>query len=264
MEQITSRDNPKIKAVVRLLKSKKERDHQGLFVLEGKKICLEAFCEGVEILTVFMTGDFVEQHREAAEKIAGCAKETFFISSELEGKLSQCKTPQGIFCVCKKLDKPLTEDTISNKRLFVMLCGLQDPGNLGTILRTADAFGVDGVIFADNCCDVYSPKVVRSTMGSLFRVPFMTVEDSAAFLREQKGRVFSAAAVVERDALPVQKLSLPADKPCILCIGNEGNGLSAATADACGQKITLPMQGHAESLNAAIAAGVLMWELQKR
>lgn len=263
MERITSRENPKIKEYVRLAGNKKDRDQLGLFVIEGKKVCLEAFCEQVNIKTAFLTRRFLKEHPETAAQAEAVAEETYLISEEIEAKLTGCKTPQGIFCVCKKLDKLLDVDTILNKRLLVMLCGVQDPGNLGTVLRTADAFGVDGVILADNCCDVYSPKVVRSTMGSLLRTPLLWTKDSAEFLRSLHGRVYSAAAVVDRDALPMEELRLPVDRPCILCIGSEGNGLSAGTAAACDQRVTIRMRGNAESLNAAVAAAVLMWELQK-
>ena len=139
---------------------------------------------------------------------------------------------------------------------------LQDPGNLGAVLRTAEALGLSGVLLAGNCCDVYSPKVLRASMGAVFRLPFRSVErlaDAAPTLRQTGFALY--AAVPDRTAKRVTELSF--EKPSIIAVGNEGNGLEAETVAACGQAVTIPMRGRAESLNAAASAAILMWELMR-
>ncbi|MDF2567127.1 MAG: tRNA/rRNA methyltransferase SpoU [Oscillospiraceae bacterium] len=263
MEYIKSRENSHVKEYVKLCGSKKERAHAGVFAIEGIKICLEAFCEGIEIEKVFVTKDCYEKYYDKLEEISRRCKDFFIISQELESKMSDTKTPQGIFCVCKKLDKHINVDTIYNKRSFVMLCSIQDPGNLGTIIRTADALGFDGVILTQDCCDIYNPKVVRSTMGSLLRMDMLVVEDAVRFINNIGADVDTMAAVIDEDAQSVNDVSQNSQRPFIICIGNEGNGLDKDLVKACKKKVTIRMKGKAESLNAAVAASILMWELSK-
>ena len=158
----------------------------------------------------------------------------------------------------KKLDKPENLAKIDCNGSYVALWDLQDPGNVGTILRGADAMGLSGVILSESCCDLYNLKTIRAAMGSLFRIPVMRV-DLAAFLKESGLR--SYAAVVDADARPVGTADF---KGAVAVIGNEGNGLSKEQAFLCSERITIPMAGNAESLNAAMAATILMWEMARR
>ena len=180
------------------------------------------------------------------------------ISEAVEKKIASSLTPQGIYAICKKLDKPLKLDKIENNGCFVALWNLQDPGNVGTIFRVADAMGLSGVILSENCCDVYNMKTIRSAMGSLFRMPFL-ITGMSEFLAERK--LTSYAAVVDSDA---EKLSdIKFENNSVVVIGNEGNGLSSEQVQSCDRRITIPMKGSAESLNAAMAATILIWEMAK-
>ena len=135
---------------------------------------------------------------------------------------------------------------------------MQDPNNLGTVLRSAEAFGVSGVILSNDCCDIYNPKVVRGSMGAVFRVPFLVCGTVAEFLGEYPELV-SYAAVVDSNAERITDISF--GDSCVAVIGNEGNGLKQETVSACQHKITIPMNGNAESLNASAAATVIIWEM---
>lgn len=144
---------------------------------------------------------------------------------------------------------------------FVVLSGLQDPGNVGMIIRTADALGLDGVIMSGSC-ELFSPKVIRSTMGSVFRMRIAVENDEdVLFAALAENSVTASAAVIDKDALPVTECSFEGNQAVF--IGNEGNGLNPETAARCSRKIIIPMHGNINSLNAAMAAGILMWELKK-
>lgn len=252
MEKIESRDNAKIKEYVKIASSRKRREESGKFVLEGLKLLEEAERSGVFIERVFVT----ERCLAARPELAGKPGVTL-ISEAVEGKISQSAAPQGVYALCKKLDKPENLGKIDSNGSYIALWDLQDPGNVGTIIRCADAMGLSGVILSENCCDLYSLKTLRAAMGSLFRVPVFTVE-MERFLLETP--LTSYAAVVTPDALPATQVSY---QGAVAVIGNEGRGLSPEQAAACSAKITIPMRGNAESLNAAMAAAILMWEMAR-
>jgi TrmH family RNA methyltransferase len=144
---------------------------------------------------------------------------------------------------------------------YVVLFGLQDPGNVGMVIRTADALGMDGIILSGSC-DLYSPKVIRSTMGSVFRTDIMIENDAEKlFAMLEENSVQTSAAVIDSDAVPVTECVFTGKQAVF--IGNEGNGLPRETAERCSRRIIIPMNGSINSLNAAMAAGILMWELRK-
>ena len=158
------------------------------------------------------------------------------------------------------LDKTADLVHINKNNRFVVLENLQDPSNMGAVFRSAEAFGLDGVILAGACCDVYAPKAVRAGMGAVFRMPLFLMPSGAeaAKLLNRNG-ILTAAAVVGRTALPPAHARLGAG--CAVFIGNEGNGLSQECIQECQTLVTIPMAGRAESLNAAVAAGILIWEM---
>lgn len=258
MREITSKDNSLIKYISKLQSSSKLRREDKRFVSEGLRVSLEALNGGVEVEAVFLTSEAYEKNRDSLSPLLDSAKDVYLLSPKLMALLSETKTPQGILCLLKTLDNNIVFDTINNK--YVFLENIQDPSNMGTILRTADALGVNGVIMTEDCCDVYSPKVCRGAMGALFRVPFMTVKSSAEFISEFNETGTSYAAVV-RGGEPLGSFSF--ENNSLVVIGNEGNGLKDATQALCKKKITIPMKGVAESLNAAIATGILVWEMMK-
>ncbi len=259
---IQSRDNPKIKLYTRLRDKKSARVDEGLFVLEGERLVAEALKEGVGLRSVFYT-------RLAEERFSGlvsdlcalCGQEAFEISDDAAQKLAGTVSPQGIFAIASRLDKTPPLDKIVFGGKYLILNRLQDPGNVGTILRAADAVGVSGVYLCSSC-DIYNPKLVRSTMGSLFRLPVadcLSFEDTVSLFRRSGIPVY--ASVVDQDAADLSEFKFP--ESCAVVIGNEGNGLSAGETSLCDGRITIRMRGNTESLNAAAAAAILLWELMK-
>ena len=258
MTTISSKDNNNIKYLSKLQTSSKFRREEGKFVSEGLRVCLEALNGNADILSVFVTNEMLNKHNSELEPLIKSAKEIYVITEKLMTFVSDTKTPQGVICILKALDNSIVFDTINNKCIF--LENIQDPSNLGTILRTADALGVSSVIMTRDCCDIYSPKVCRGAMGALFRVPFSFTDDAVSFVRKFQKNGTSYAAVV-RDAKSISDCSFSGNT--LIAIGNEGNGLTPELIEACDHKVTIPMCGNAESLNAAIASGILMWEMMK-
>lgn len=260
MQILTSRDNTYIKNIVKLQKSAKFRRQTGMFVAEGLRVCYDAMLSGAEIDTLFLTESAASKSPEKLEKLINYANKTFAVSSTIFAHISDTQTPQGVLCSIKILDKSSQFDTIKNNGKFLALDNVQDPNNLGTILRSAEAFGISGIILSADCCDIYNPKVVRGSMGAVFRVPFKVCPSIAQFLSDNP-KFNSYAAVVDRDADKISEISF--DSPCVAIIGNEGNGLKAETVAACKRIITIPMNGKAESLNASVAASIIIWEMVK-
>ncbi|MDD6175811.1 MAG: RNA methyltransferase [Firmicutes bacterium] len=260
MQRITSRENPMIKNVSALMLSSRERRTQRLFVAEGERLCGDAAKSGAEIVHAFFTDSACKKYPQVCELIRQKAQNSLLISEELAQKIADTKTPQGIFCVCRMLDKTADLVHINKNNRFVVLENLQDPSNMGAVFRSAEAFGLDGVILAGACCDVYAPKAVRAGMGAVFRMPLFLMPSGAeaAKLLNRNG-IRTAAAVVGRTALPPAHARLGAG--CAVFIGNEGNGLSQECIQECQTLVTIPMTGRAESLNAAVAAGILIWEM---
>lgn len=261
MDFITSRENKKVKDFVKLAKSKSYRDQTKCFAVEGVKLILEAFQSHVPLEMVFITNSCFEKNKELLQKLfqTDCG---VIITDEISDKMTQQSSPQGIYAICKKLDNPLCTDTIYHSGKFLMLCDLQDSGNVGTIIRTAEAVGINGVIITKNSCDIYSLKTLRGSMGAIFRMPILTVESEIAFLTNMaKNNVKTYASVLDEGAEVLSDITFA--NPAILLIGNEGNGLSNEVKKLCNSLITIKMLGNAESLNASMAACILMWEMVK-
>lgn len=262
MTEITSRENPCIKEYIKLRDNKKFRSEEGLFVLEGARIAMDAVNENVGIKYGFVTDEAFEKYPDtcaALEKILG--RSLYLVSDSLSDKLSDTKGSQGIFLCAYALDKIQPADKINKGGKYLVLDNLQDPGNVGTIIRAADAVGIDG-IFLCNCCDIYNPKTIRSTMGSVFRVPFWNgIEYSEAVNMLRSAGIVTYASVVDKDALDLKETVF--ENNCAVVIGNEGNGLSKADVELCDKKVTIRMKGNINSLNAASAAGIFLWEMTK-
>ncbi len=260
MLTITSKENAQIKNAVKLKKSAKYRKATQCFVAEGVRVCADAAYSGADILSLFSTQAAADKNPDSFALLSEKAEKTYMVPPELFALLSDTQTPQGFLCVIKALDKSADFDTIKNGGKFLALDNVQDPNNLGTILRSAEAFGVDGAVMSSDCCDVYNPKVVRGSMGAVFRLPILSVNSLSDWL-SARPQLNTYAAVVEPSAVPVTKISF--HTPCAVVIGNEGNGIRPETAAVCRHRITIPMNGKAESLNASVAAAVLMWEMVK-
>ncbi|MCI6825525.1 MAG: RNA methyltransferase [Ruminococcus bromii] len=255
---ISSKDNQNIKNTVKLKKSAKYRKQSGLFLAEGLRVCFDAMLSGAKIETLFVTENAAQKHFEKYNQLSEYAGKTFVVTPELFSIISDTQTPQGFLCVIKALDKTKQFDTIKNGGKFLALDNVQDPNNLGTILRSAEAFGISGVVMSSDCCDIYSPKVVRGSMGAVFRLPFIIYPTIAQFLNDNPA-LNSYAAVVDSKAQSITDICFT--EPCVAVVGNEGNGLKDETIIACNNKITIPMKGKAESLNASTAASIIIWEM---
>ena len=256
---ITSRDNPLIKETAALLKDKKLRKESGLFVAEGARLCSEAARSGAFVLRVFLTESARKTYAGYLSDLCDAAEEVYTVSDSVAEKLSDTKTPQGVFAVCRFAEKPVS---FGEEGLFVLLSELQDPGNLGTILRTCEAMAVRGVLLC-GCVDPFSPKALRSSMGCLFRLPvkvFSTTAEALSLLREHGVTAYASALSTTAESLP----SVCFSPRSAVLIGNEGNGLSAETIAACDHTVMIPMPGEAESLNAASAAAILIYSASQQ
>ena len=261
MQKITSKDNPNIKLYVKLAGGKKYRKENNLFTLEGVRLVEDAVKENAELHSVFVTESYVKKLAQQGEALNfPDSVRLFEIPDEIGNKMSSTDSAQGVFAICKCLEKPTFSDTVRSGGRYLLLHSIQDPGNLGTIIRTADAVGVDAVFLAD-CCDLYNPKVVRSTMGSLFRLNVSEIKFDEAFPMFEERGVPSFAAVIDSDAVSLTECDF--SEGGVILIGNEGNGLPREVSGMCTERLTIKMQGNVNSLNAAMAAGIIMWELVK-
>lgn len=260
IEYISSKNNVRIKHVNKLKKDSRIRGALGLFVVEGARLCGDALRSGIEITEFYFSLGGSKKYSDITENIIEKAGLSFEISDAVAQNLTDTQHPQGLFCVCRMLDKNLALDKMNNKGFYIALEDIRDPNNLGTILRTAEALGVDGVFLSRGCCDVYNPKVLRGTMGSIFRLPIMVVDHFSALMAELSGRGIQTLASVPAQAHCSITEMERAGGICAV-IGNEGSGLTPETIAACTMTVTIPMKGRAESLNAAMAAGIIMWQL---
>ncbi len=257
---ITSKDNRLVKAWRALNEQARQRRKAGQFAIEGARLCGDALASGLMLTVVLYTGEARESYAAIVEPLIAAAEESAEVSAAVARSMADTASPQGIFCIAKSLDIQLSLDTINIMGRYGVLEDIQDPGNLGTMIRTAEAFGLDGLLLSTGCCDVYNPKVLRASMGGVFRLPLAVVEDLPVMITAMQERGMTAfACVVDADAQPIQQVDKSAG--CLCVIGNEGNGLTAATVAACKTRVTIPMAGRAESLNASMAAGIVMWEL---
>lgn len=260
MEKIQSRDNAQIKHLSKLIKSRKERLDCGEFVTEGIKLSLEAADNSVEVLCVYFTAQAEEKYSQKLSTLIEKANKAVEISEEINKKISDSPAPQGVYCLCRMLDKERRTVKIDSDGHYMVLCNLQDPGNVGTILRTCEAMGIDGVILSSDCPDIYSPKVLRGTMGGVFRMAVEVSDDIAKTIAsaQEKGVTVYAAAL-DRNAVSLKEADLKSGS--MVLVGNEGNGLSSDIIDMCDKTLFIDMKGNAESLNAAIAASIIAWEM---
>lgn len=260
---ITSASNGKMKWVCTLREKAKLRKKEQKFIAEGCKMFLEApedrLCE------VYVSESFLKKDGELETACKARLKKVSYevVTDDVYKKMSDTVTPQGILSVIAIKEANLQELLKStDKPLFVLLENLQDPGNLGTILRTAEGAGVTGIIMSKDCVDIYNPKVIRSTMGSVYRVPHFYTEDFHGIMDELKAKGITVYAA----ALDSSEIydSYSYIEGSAFLIGNEGNGLRPETIVKAEKCCYLPMEGKVESLNASVAASVLMYEAYRQ
>lgn len=261
MELISSKENKTIKYIRKLLSSAAFRREEGLFAAEGLRLCADALSSGAEVVIALFSQTFSEKEAEFTDEAARAAEASYLVRDSIFSAVSDTKTPQGVMFVIKTLDKTIDFDTIKNNGKVLALENVQDPSNLGTILRTAEALGVDAVALSRGCCDIYSPKVARGSMGAVFRLPFMAVDDLPAFIERFNAIGASYAAVLDERAESLSEHRLSG--AVLAVVGNEGSGITADTVRACSHTLYIPMRGGAESLNVSAAAAIIIWEMMK-
>ncbi len=252
MEQITSRQNPLIAHIRRAGSDRAYRREQGVFLIEGFKLLEECVKWGGEIDTLVVAEDVslpfaVPRAGREASVPAGLMK-----------SISAVESPQGVLALCK-IPGLLPPEALTGAR-YLILDGVQDPGNVGTVWRSADAFGADGLFLLHDCADPYGPKTVRATMGACFRLPVW------------EGKLETLTSLLSAADIPLRATALRQDTADLrdldwaraaAVIGSEGRGVSQAVLDACTVTVKIPMRERCESLNAAVAAGVVLWEMYR-
>ncbi|WP_055105915.1 TrmH family RNA methyltransferase [Paenibacillus ihumii] len=260
MQQITSPHNPRVKEWAGLLE-KKNRDKHLKYVIEGIHLVQEALRAGADLECVCyeIERGIPAELSEAASASLGV--EWIGVTSVIIAKCTEAKTPQPVFAVVRKSGGQLEPLLSGENSLVVVLDGVQDPGNVGTIIRSADAVGASGVIVGAGCADIYSPKVIRSTMGSLFHLPVIE-GDLADLLPQAKARGIRLAGTSLQAAKNCYAYDFTG--PVWLLLGSEARGLSLGVRELMDDGLIIPMQGQAESLNVAMAASVLLFEAQRQ
>ncbi|HHW31903.1 MAG TPA: RNA methyltransferase [Clostridiaceae bacterium] len=256
MKKITSSQNPLVREA-KALKNRKYRDEKGLFLIEGEKLLKEAVQEKAEIIKVFLSEEYIKEKSYDLFSSELLKHDTIILSDRLFKEISDTETPQGIIAVVKQ-SKHTLSDIMANNRNIIILEEIQDPGNMGTIIRTADAAGFSGVITTKGCVDVYSPKVIRSTMGSIFRIPVCTGAGISEIISRLKAEGIKVYASHLEGKASLYDIDLRSDMAII--IGNESRGLSKEASASADALVQIPMLGGAESLNASVAAAILMYE----
>ena len=260
--------NNKVKELVMMNQKAKARREVNAFLVEGIKMFMEAPAD--RIREVYVSESFFEKweydndlQEKTKQKLEHCGYE--IVNSQTFKKISDTMTPQGILCVMERNDCTLSQIIKKEHPFLMVLEDIQDPGNMGTILRTGEGAGVDGIIMSKGCVDIYNPKTIRSTMGSIYRVPFVYSDDifkTIETLKNNHIKIFAAHldGKVYYDEITYQS-SL--NGTCFL-IGNEGNGLSEKVAKSADTYVKIPMEGNVESLNAAVASSILMYEVLRQ
>lgn len=254
---ITAKDNKQIKRIKKLISSASYRREEGAFVLEGQRLVFDAIKNGYAIETLVVSDSYLESTTDLSVN----ANQKIQLPNSLFKSLSDTVNPQGILCVATIPKTIYGTEKITNGK-YIILENTQDPANLGAISRTAEALGIDGIIVSSNGCDPFSPKAQRAAMGALVRFPLYLSKDVISDAKALQSKGFSVfSSVVSNPDCSISDISY-ADN-CAVVIGNEANGVTEEMKKISNKKITIPMKGRAESLNAAAAAAIIIWEMVK-
>lgn len=252
---ITSKDNENIK-YLRKLKEKKYRDQENCYIIEGIKLIKEAIQENAKIKLIIVCDDCTQESFIDSELKYEIAKyDCIYVTEKIFTKLTDVVNPQGILAVIEK--EKNNEKIDYNDDLFLILDNIQDPGNMGTILRTADSINLKQIIISKNSTDAYSPKVVRSTMGAIFRIKVIESDNLEKTIKELKKHKIKIMATSLQTDKTIYDTSY--SKTAII-VGNEANGVSKTILDIADEKIKIPMPGKTESLNASVATAIVLYE----
>ena len=287
MQVISSKDNEIIKNIKKL-KEKKYRDLENAYLIEGIKIVKEAIAENAKIKQIVMCEDFTDNVELDKDTLYELARHNLiYVTRNIMDSLSDVKTPQGIIGVVEKSKRFAEEDNDENKSknnidaetnmlgnktgiepkvdytqdIIIALDGVQDPGNLGTIIRTADSANLNQIIISKTSADPYNPKVVRSTMGAIFRVNIIETENIVEELKKAQENGFKVMVTALDSSESIYKTEF---NKKVIVIGNEANGVSKEVQSIADEKVKIPMLGKTESLNASVAAGIMIYEYVRR
>lgn len=254
-ESITSRDNERVKRVCKLRDCAAARQQEQLFFAEGLRLCTDL----AAMLTpqeVYFTQKLLDAHPEL-EQLGG---RHFLVSDGVAAKLSDTKAPQGVFCVFPRSVKTVQDIRAGGR--YVCMEHVQDPANVGALLRSAAAFGFTGAVLCADCADPFSPKASRASMGALAKVDLIVEKDTAAALRAFSENGIPSFAAALRNSVPLETVDTAGLHGAAVIIGNEGNGLTDETTAAADRAVRIPMAPGVESLNAAVAGSVLLWHFR--
>ena len=255
VRMITSTSNPRIKRLVQLRNKAKYREAEDVFIIEGSRMFLELPKDLVREIYITEEALRKKEIRRYLDELS-CPYEV--VSGEVFTRISDTVTPQGILAVVKRMKYDLEDIIIGRTPMLLMVEDIQDPGNLGTMFRTAEAAGVNGIIMSRDTVDIYNPKTIRSTMGSVFRVPFIYADSLKNIINDLKHRDISVYAAALHHSLNYTEADY--SEGCAILIGNEGSGLRQETLKSASAAVTIPMTGSVESLNAAVSASVILYE----
>ncbi len=254
---IRSKTNPHIKYLRRLTR-RRWREKEGHFILEGVRLVEEALCSGWPVKMLVYTPSASERAGALLESARERGIQLLPVEEGLLGELADTETPQGVLAVVEKPGCTLEETLAAGPSLLLVVDGVQDPGNLGTIIRSADAAGAGAVILFPGTVDLYNPKTIRATMGSLFHLPVIAVREGEGVLARLRAAGFMLVAGVPAGGIPLPVVDMTG--PVVLAVGNEARGLSPWLLERADLLATIPMPGRAESLNVAAAASIMLYE----
>lgn len=260
MNYINSVDNKNIKEVKKLME-KKERFRAKKYVIEGEKLIEDAIESRAEFEKFLVSESFYKKSTDFMIRL-NSKNDVYVLKDNLFKAIKTTETTQGILAVVKMPLSYFQGFSIKNKKFLLILEDIQDPGNMGTIIRTADAFGVDGLLVSNGCVDIYNPKVVRSTMGGIFRVPickFDKIEEIIVLLKGNGIEVY-ASSLETKNSIE----SVIFNKKTALIIGNESNGVSKKVLKEVDKRVKIPISEKTDSLNAAVATGILVYEIKRQ
>ncbi|WP_027409557.1 TrmH family RNA methyltransferase [Anoxybacteroides tepidamans] len=250
MKRIESTKNQQVKQWKKLL-TKKEREQTGLFIIEGFHLVEEALKSGIEIVDIIL-----DETKQLPPSWNAAHLPITLVTGDVMKAISDTETPQGIAAVCKQLKH---DELDWSKAQVLLIDAVQDPGNVGTMIRTADAVGIDAVILGEGCVDVYNPKVIRATQGSLFHLPVIrgSLHEWVETFKEKGVSIYGTSLENGEDYRNVQP-----DGPFALLVGNEGSGVNKELLEQTTKNLYIPIYGQAESLNVAVATGILLYHLR--
>lgn len=255
MQVISSKDNELVKHIKKL-KDKKYRDESNEYIVEGVKLIEEAVKENAKIKKIIVCEDTTRTYEIPTNVMLEIAKyECIYVTDKIFSSITQVTNPQGIMAIIEKSNP--NQEIDYSQDIIVALDDVQDPGNLGTILRTVDSIGLNQIIVSKETADAFNPKVVRSTMGAIFRINIIEVEDLKQAIKEIKKHHFKLMVTSLQTENSIYDIDF---RKKIIVIGNESNGVSKEIQDMADEKAKIPMLGQTESLNASVAAGIVMYE----